>query len=78
MPETADNVAHELGITREDSDAFALASQQKIRQAAEADGFYKGEIMAVELPPGEARRRPWSWARTSTRARRPTLRAWRS
>ncbi len=49
MPETGDNVARDFGITREQADAFALASQQKYA-TAEKEGFYKGEIHAVALP----------------------------
>jgi acetyl-CoA C-acetyltransferase len=49
MPETGDNVAKDFGITRGQADEFALASQQKYAKA-EAEGFYKGEIHAVELP----------------------------
>jgi acetyl-CoA C-acetyltransferase len=49
MPQTGDNVAKECGITREQADEFALASQQKYAKA-EAEGFYKGEIRAVALP----------------------------
>ena len=49
MPETGDNVAKDFGITREQADEFALASQQKYA-TAEREGFYKGEIMAVALP----------------------------
>jgi len=49
MPETGDNVAKDFGITREQADEFALASQQKYA-TAEKEGFYKGEIMAVALP----------------------------
>src|SRR5688572_17516476 len=49
MPETGDNVARDFGITREQADEFALASQQKYAKA-EAEGFYKGEIHAIELP----------------------------
>ncbi len=49
MPETADNVARDLGISRMESDAFALASQQKYA-AALADGFFAGEIMPISLP----------------------------
>src|SRR5580765_6417184 len=49
MPETGDNVAKDLGITREQSDEFALASQQKYA-TAEKEGFYAGEIMPVTLP----------------------------
>ena len=50
MPQTADNIAAELGIAREDSDRYALASQQRYA-AAKAAGFYTDELMAVELPP---------------------------
>src|SRR5437016_6758870 len=49
MPETGDNVARDFGITREQADEFALASQQKYA-TAEKEGFYKAEIMSVALP----------------------------
>jgi acetyl-CoA C-acetyltransferase len=49
MPETGDNVAKDFGITREQADEFALASQQKYA-TAEKEGFYKGEILPVALP----------------------------
>src|SRR5438094_2500821 len=49
MPETGDNVAKDFGSTREQSDEFALASQQKYA-TAEREGFYKGEIMGIALP----------------------------
>jgi 3-oxoadipyl-CoA thiolase len=49
MPETGDNVAREFGVTREQADEFALASQKKYAKA-ESEGFYKGEIMAITLP----------------------------
>jgi acetyl-CoA C-acetyltransferase len=49
MPETGDNVAKDFGITREQADEFALASQQNYAKA-EAEGFYKGEIHAITLP----------------------------
>ncbi len=52
MPETGDNVARDFGITRSQADEFALASQQKYAKA-EAEGFYKGEIHAIELPSGK-------------------------
>ena len=54
MPETGDNVAKDFGITREQSDEFALVSQQKYA-TAEKEGFYRGEIMAVALPPKNPR-----------------------
>lgn len=49
MPETADNIGKELGISREESDVFAYASQQKYA-AAKAAGFYREEILALETP----------------------------
>jgi acetyl-CoA C-acetyltransferase len=49
MPQTGDNVARDFGITREQADEFALASQQKYAKA-EAEGFYKGEILPIGLP----------------------------
>jgi acetyl-CoA C-acetyltransferase len=49
MPETGDNVARDFGISREQADEFALASQKKYARA-EAEGFYKGEIKPVALP----------------------------
>jgi acetyl-CoA C-acetyltransferase len=48
MPETADNVARELQITRADSDKFAAASQAKYARA-KAAGFYKDEILPVKI-----------------------------
>ncbi len=51
MPETADNIASDLDISREDSDIFAAASQSKY-EAARADGFFKDEIIPVEAPQG--------------------------
>ncbi|MGO4476866.1 3-oxoadipyl-CoA thiolase [Massilia sp. 2TAF26] len=52
MPETADNVAEDLGLSREDSDRFAALSQSRYA-AALADGFFAGEIMPVEVPTGK-------------------------
>jgi len=49
MPQTGDNVAKEFGVTREEADEFALASQKKYAKA-ESEGFYKGEILPVALP----------------------------
>lgn len=48
MPETAENVAEEFNITREDQDAFALRSQQNAKQAI-LSGRLKLEIIPVEL-----------------------------
>ncbi|MFK3740866.1 3-oxoadipyl-CoA thiolase [Massilia sp. TN1-12] len=52
MPQTADNVAADLGIGRADSDRFAAASQARY-EAARAAGFFAGEIMPVEVPTGK-------------------------
>lgn len=49
MPQTADNIASDLAISREQSDAFALASQHKY-QKAKADGFFIDEILPVTVP----------------------------
>jgi 3-oxoadipyl-CoA thiolase len=49
MPSTAENVADEFNISREDQDAFALRSQEKTA-AAQANGRLAAEIVAVEIP----------------------------
>ena len=49
MPQTADNLAREYGITREQADTFAAASQQKFA-LARGEGFFAGEISPVEMP----------------------------
>ncbi len=51
MPETADNIAHDLNIGRDVSDAFAARSQARYAQAL-ANGFYDGEMFSVEVPQG--------------------------
>ncbi|VVM99712.1 3-oxoadipyl-CoA thiolase [Pseudomonas fluorescens] len=51
MPETADNVARELGISREDADTYAARSQA-LFEAAVQDGFQAGEILPIEVPQG--------------------------
>jgi len=51
MPQTGDNVAAELEITREQADTFAAASQAKY-EAARADGFFIDEIIPIEVPRG--------------------------
>jgi len=48
MPETAENVAEEFGISRADQDAFALRSQQRAA-AAIAAGTLAEEIIPVTL-----------------------------
>ena len=46
---TAENVAEQYGITREDQDSFALRSQKRALEAIEA-GRFKEEIVPVEIP----------------------------
>ena len=46
---TAENVAEQYGITREDQDSFALQSQKRAVAAVEA-GRFKEEIIPVEIP----------------------------
>lgn len=48
MPETAENVADQFGVSREDQDKFALASQNKAA-AAQAGGVFDAEIVAVHI-----------------------------
>jgi len=48
MPSTAENVAQDFQISREDQDAFALRSQEKTA-AAQASGRLAAEIVAVEI-----------------------------
>ncbi|MBS6361721.1 3-oxoadipyl-CoA thiolase [Burkholderia sp.] len=49
MPETAENVATDYGISRADQDRFALRSQQKAARAQQ-DGTLAAEIVAVTIP----------------------------
>ncbi|HEY6004212.1 MAG TPA: 3-oxoadipyl-CoA thiolase [Anaeromyxobacter sp.] len=49
MPETGDNVAREIGVSREEADRFAARSQQRYERAR-AEGFYAGEIHPIEIP----------------------------
>jgi 3-oxoadipyl-CoA thiolase len=49
MGETAENVAEQYGVRREDQDAFAVRSQQKAAAARES-GRLGEEIVAVEIP----------------------------
>jgi acetyl-CoA acyltransferase len=49
MPETAENVAEEFGISREDQDQFAYSTQQRTA-AAQQNGFFDNEIVPVTIP----------------------------
>jgi len=49
LGETAEIVAEEYGVSREDQDRFAHTSQQR-SAAAMAEGHFRGEIVPVEVP----------------------------
>jgi acetyl-CoA C-acetyltransferase len=49
MGETAETLAEQYGISREEQDKFALASQQKAASAA-AHGHFDAELTPIELP----------------------------
>jgi len=49
LGETAENIAEEMGITREEQDAFALESQRRAVAAISA-GMFKDEIVPIEVP----------------------------
>jgi 3-oxoadipyl-CoA thiolase len=49
MPETAENLAEEHNISRQDQDAFAFRTQQRWAKA-HAAGFFKCEVLPVSVP----------------------------
>jgi acetyl-CoA C-acetyltransferase len=49
MGVTAENVAKKWGVTRQEQDAFAAASQQKA-EAAQKSGRFKDEILPITIP----------------------------
>jgi acetyl-CoA C-acetyltransferase len=51
MPQTADNIAADQGISRAASDIFAAASQARY-EAARVAGFFRDEIIATPVPQG--------------------------
>ena len=53
MPQTADNVAEDYNISREDQDAFAARSQAKYAAADEA-GLFADELISVAIPQRKA------------------------
>jgi 3-oxoadipyl-CoA thiolase len=55
MGETAENVVERCGVTREEQDRFALASQQRWAAAHEA-GRFADELVPIEVPDGGASR----------------------
>ena len=77
MPETAENVADDFKISREDQDLFALASQQKTARA-QKEGYFDAEIVPVSI--AQKKGDPIIVSRTSIRVKprwkRPSSRAW--
>jgi acetyl-CoA C-acetyltransferase len=49
MGVTAENIVRQFGISREEQDEFALASQRKAEEAQKADRFQE-EIVPIEIP----------------------------
>jgi acetyl-CoA acyltransferase len=49
MPQTAENLAEQFNISREDQDKFAFNSQQRTA-SAQAKGFFNNEIVPVVIP----------------------------
>jgi acetyl-CoA C-acetyltransferase len=49
MGETAENLAREYGISREEQDQYAAESQRRCQEAREKD-LFRGEIVPVEIP----------------------------
>ncbi len=67
---TAENVAEEHGVSREDQDAFALLSQERAAQAI-AEGRFAGQIVPIEVK----RRRETVLFETDEHPRETTLEA---
>ena len=53
MPQTAENVARNCGITREQQDRFALVSQERAA-LAQASGRFGEEVVPVDIPDRKA------------------------
>jgi acetyl-CoA C-acetyltransferase len=51
MPETADNIASDLHISRQECDVFAAASQAKY-ETAKVAGYFTDEIIPIEVSQG--------------------------
>ena len=64
--EAAERIAKRRGITREDVDAFGLASQQKAKQAW-AEGRFDREISGIEAPVLDEQKQPTSQRHVVTR-----------
>ena len=67
MAETAENVAAEFAVSREDQDAFALRSQQRAAQA-QARGYFAAEIVAGRCRRAARARQRAACSMTSTSA----------
>jgi acetyl-CoA C-acetyltransferase len=52
MGTTAENIAEDYGLTRQELDAFALSSQEKAARAI-AEGIFDAEIVPVEVKQGK-------------------------
>ncbi|MFE3056944.1 acetyl-CoA C-acetyltransferase [Nocardia sp. NPDC059239] len=52
MIETAENLAQQYGISRDDADAFAARSHRRAAQAWQ-DGKFADEVVTVEIPQGK-------------------------
>ena len=74
MPETAENVADDFKISREDQDLFALASQQKTARA-QKEGYFDAEIVPVSI--AQKKGDPIIVSRTSIRVK-PRWKRWPS
>jgi 3-oxoadipyl-CoA thiolase len=59
MPETGENVAAQFQVSRADQDAYALQSQRRCA-AAQAAGFFSGEIAPVEAKDAKGRSVPFA------------------
>jgi acetyl-CoA acetyltransferase family protein len=57
MGQTAEVLAREFGVTREDQDRFALESHRKAARAWEM-GAFAAEVAAVDVPPASKRDKP--------------------
>ena len=53
MPETAENIAEDFGISRADQDAFAFRTQQRWAKA-QAEQFFANELIPEALEAGKS------------------------
>ena len=74
MGQTAENIAKQWQITREEQDAFAVTSQNRAEAARKA-GRFKDEIVPVTDQAAQGRRDPWRRTNISATAR--PRRRWR-